>query len=171
MVLNIDGTFRCGHADRERGTAMTHVLAKGVMAIFVLCATAVMPLPATAGDWPMTLGDFWEVSTVQVKDGGDLTYANFIAGEWKASRDFAKSKGWIKDYMVLRNAYARKGEPDLYLITITDRLASGPEAEKRNDEFTAWRKKSNAQLVKESGDRAQIREIGSDILLQEMKFK
>jgi hypothetical protein len=142
-----------------------------LMATIVVCATAVVPTHAMAGDWPMTLGDFWEVSTVHVKDGGDLTYANFIANEWKTNQEFAKSKGWIKNYMVLRNAYTRKGEPDLYLIIITDRLASGPEAEKRNDEFTAWRKKNNAQLVKESGERAEIRELGSDILLQEMKFK
>jgi hypothetical protein len=150
---------------------MNRALVKGLMAGIVVFVTAVMPLHAMAGDWPMTLGDFWEVSTVHVKDGGDLAYANFIANEWKANQEFGKSKGWIKDFKVLRNVHARKGEPDLYLIVITDRLASGPEAEKRNDEFTAWRKKSNAQLTKESGERVEIRELGSDMLLQEMKFK
>jgi hypothetical protein len=73
--------------------------------------------------------------------------------------------------MVLGNAYVRKGEPDLYLVTITDRLASGPESEKRGDEYIAWKKKSNAQLVKESGNRAEVREIESSLLLQELKIK
>jgi hypothetical protein len=150
---------------------MKPVLAKTLMATLVVCATAWMPSRAMAGDWPMTVGDFWMVSTVHVKDGGDLAYANFLANEWKTNQEFGKSKGWIKDYKVLRNPYPRKGEPDLYLILITDRLATGPEAEKRNDEFTAWRKTTNAQLVKESGQRAEIRDLDSEILLQEMKFK
>ncbi|RZI57389.1 MAG: hypothetical protein EOP37_20675 [Rubrivivax sp.] len=46
------------------------------------------------------------------------------------------SKGWIKGYLLLSNAYPRKGEPDLYLILMTDRIATGPEGEKRNDEYS-----------------------------------
>lgn len=71
----------------------------------------------------------------------------------------------------MSNAYLRKGEPDLYLILMTDRIATGPEGEKRNDEYLAWRKKTDAQLQKESGNRFEFREIGSSMLLQEMKFK
>jgi asparagine synthetase A len=69
------------------------------------------------------------------------------------------------------HAYSRKGEPDLYLIVISERLATGPEGEKRNEEYTAWKKKSETQMQKESGDRLQIREIGSSSLLQELKFR
>lgn len=119
----------------------------------------------------MAQGDFWEVTGVHLKDGGELAYATFIATDWKADQEFAKSKGWIKGYMVLGNSYARKGEPDLYLVIITDRLASGSESETRGDEYIAWKKKSNAQLVKESGNRAEIREIQSGMLLQELKIK
>lgn len=124
-----------------------------------------------AGDWPLAQGDFWEITGVHLKDGGDLAYATFIATEWKADQEFAKSKGWIKAYMVLGNAYTRKGEPDLYLVTVTDRLVSGPESEKRGDEYIAWKKKSNAQLVKESGNRGEVRTIESNLLLQELKIK
>jgi len=129
------------------------------------------PIPAQASDYPMTQGDYWEVTGVHLKDGGGLAYAKFLASQWKADQDFAKSKGWIKSYMVLSNAYPRKGEPDLYLIIISDRLATGPEADKRNDEYLAWKKKTDAQLSKESGDRLEIREIESSELLQELKFK
>jgi hypothetical protein len=154
-----------------KGNAMKNVLATGLIATIFACATAVMPTRAMAGDWPMAQGDFWEVTGVHLKDGGELAYATFIATEWKADQEFAKSKGWIKGYMVLGNSYARKGEPDLYLVIIADRLASGSESEKRGDEYIAWKKKSNAQLVKESGNRAEIREIQSGMLLQELKFK
>ena len=119
----------------------------------------------------MIAGDFWEVTGVHLKDGGGLAYANFLATEWKANQEFAKSKGWIKSYMVFSNNLARKGEPDLYLVVISERLPTGPEGEKRDDEFTAWKKKTQAQMQKESGNRLEIREIGSSSLLQELKFR
>jgi hypothetical protein len=111
------------------------------------------------------------VTGINLKDGGGLAYANFLATEWKADQEFAKSKGWIKSYMVLSNAYARKGEPDLYLVVVSERLPSGPEADKRDDDYMAWKKKSQAQMQKESGNRVEIREIGSSSLLQELKFR
>jgi hypothetical protein len=73
--------------------------------------------------------------------------------------------------MVFGNAHARKGEPDLYLVVISERLPSGPEGDKRNDEYLAWKKKSQAQLVKESGNRLEVREVGGAALLQELKFR
>jgi hypothetical protein len=97
--------------------------------------------------------------------------ARAVADEWRANQEFAKSKGWIKGYMVLGNSYPRKGEPDIYLITITDRLASGAEGETRREEYIAWRKKTVAQMQKESGDRTEVRELGSNSLLQELKFR
>jgi hypothetical protein len=143
----------------------------GLMAAILVFAAAVMPTRALASDWPMVEGDFWEITGVHLKDGGALAYANFIATEWKADQEFAKSKGWIKSYLVFSNSYARKGEPDLYLVTVTDRLPSGSESDKRGDEYIAWKKKSNAQLVKESGNRAEVREIQGGMLLQELKIK
>lgn len=69
----------------------------------------------------------------------ELAYANFLAGEWREKQEFAKSKGWIRGYMVLSNVHARKGEPDLYLVTITDKIVSGAESESRSKEYMAWR--------------------------------
>lgn len=150
---------------------MKRVLAKVLVAGSLACATVMLPLQARAGDWPMTQGDFWEVTGVVLKGGGAMAYANFLASAWKADQEYAKSKGWIKSYMVMSNVHARKGEPDLYLVVVSERLPSGPEAEKRNDEYLAWKKKTNAQLQKESGDRAEVREIQGNLLLQELRFK
>jgi hypothetical protein len=150
---------------------MRTMVMKGLLALVLCSATAAIPMRALADEWPMTQGDYWEVTGIQLKDGGSLAYANFLATEWKADQEFAKSKGWIKAYMVFANPYNRKGEPDLYLVSISERLASGPEAEKRSDEYMAWKKKSQAQMQKESGNRAEVREIGSSMLLQELKFR
>jgi hypothetical protein len=151
--------------------SMKTSIAKGVL-VLTLCTVAIgMPTRAVASEWPMTQGDFWEMTGIHLKDGGALAYANFLASEWKADQEFAKSKGWIKGYMVLSNAFARKGEPDLYLIVVLERFPSGPESEKRDDEYLAWKKKTQVQLMKESGNRLEIREIDSSLLLQELKFR
>ena len=150
---------------------MRTVVMKGLLVLMLCSVSAAMPTRASADEWPMVQGDFWEMTGVHVKDGGALAYANFLATEWKANQEFAKSKGWIKGYLVLSNNYSRKGEPDLYLITIRERLASGPEVEKRIEEYTAWRKMTQAQMQKESGNRLEIREVGGTTLLQELNFR
>lgn len=146
-------------------------LKKGLAVLAFASIATAMPVRALAEEWPMAQGDFWEITGIHLKDGGALTYANFLAAEWKADQEFAKTKAWIKGYMVLSNAHSRKGEPDLYLVVITERLASGPEAEKREAEYVAWKKKTQAQMMKESGNRLEIREVGSSVLLQELKFR
>jgi hypothetical protein len=171
IALLISASLRIAAMVAAKGKTMKRVFLTGLIAATLACATAMIPTPAMAGDWPLAQGDFWEVTGVHLKDGGEMAYANFLATEWKADQEYAKSKGWIKGYMILSNAYTRKGEPDLYLVIISDRLASGPESDKRGDEYLAWKKKTNAQLVKESGNRLEIREIESGMLLQELKIK
>jgi hypothetical protein len=144
---------------------------KLVLMLAIGTASFATSAPAVADDFPLVAGDFWEVTGIHIKDGGGLAYATFLAGEWRKNQEFGKSKGWIKNYMILGNSYPRKGEPDIYLITITDRIATGAEGEKRSDEYLEWRKTTIAQMEKESGNRAEFRELGSNSLLQELKFR
>lgn len=146
-------------------------LAKPVI-FLVLCVTSVLTVTrAVADEWPLVQGDFWDVTAVHIKDGGAFAYANFLAGEWRENQEMAKSKGWIKSYKILANPYPRKGEPDLFLVTVTDRIVSGAESEKRQAEYMEWKKKTISQMEKESGNRAEFREIGSSELLQELTFR
>lgn len=144
---------------------------QGMLALIFASSLAALAAPAAAQEWPMTQGDLWEVTGVHLKDGGALAYTKFLANDWKANQEFAKSKGWIKDYRVFNNVHARKGEPDLYLVTVSERMPSGPEGEQRAAEFLAWKKKTQADMQKEAGDRLAIRDIGSNMLLQEAKFR
>lgn len=146
-------------------------LVRGMLVALVFASVMVTATQATADEWPFVQGDHWEVTGIHLKDGGGLAYANFLASEWRKDQEFAKSKGWIKSYTVLVNAYPRKGEPDLYLIAITDGVPSGAEGEKRQAEYMAWSKTSIADQQKASGNRAEFREVGSSSLLQEMKFR
>jgi hypothetical protein len=143
-----------------------------IILILALGASAMMMSASTvAQEWPMVGGDYWEVAAIDIKDGGGLKYANWLASEWRKNVEFAKSKGWIKDYMILSNVYARSGEASIYLIRIMENIPSGPEGEKRAKEYVEWRKKSVEQMQAESGNRAEYREVMSEELLQELKFR
>jgi len=138
-----------------------------------LCAAALL-LAANvsfADEWPLASGDFWEVTGIDTKDGGELKYAQWLATEWRKNTDFAKSKGWIKDVKILYNQYPRKGEPDLYLVWIRESIPTGAEGEKRAKEFQDWKKKTIETMVGESGNRAEYREVISSSLLQEAPFR
>jgi hypothetical protein len=135
-------------------------------------AATTMSAAATAQDqWPLVLGDYWEVTGIDLKDGGSLKYAEWLASEWKDNLEFSKSKGWIKDYKIFSNVHARANEPDLYLVTITESLVSAAEDDKRFEEFRAWKKKTIAQMQTESGNRAEYREALGDSLLRELKVR
>jgi hypothetical protein len=144
---------------------MVSVLALGASAI------AMSGAANAAEQWPLAFGDYWEVTGVDVKDGGGLQYAQFLAGEWKDNLEFSKSQGWIKDYKIFSNVHARSGEPDLYLVTITESIVSAAEGDKRFDAFQAWKKKTIQQMQSESGNRAEYREVMSDSLLQELSVR
>jgi hypothetical protein len=134
-------------------------------------AATMMASNVLAEDWPLVGGDYWDITGIDIKDGGDLKYANWLADEWQKNADFAKSKGWIKGYMVFGNVFPRAGEPDLYLVRIIESVVSGPEGEKRANEYQEWRKKSLEQMESESGNRAEYREVMSSMLLQDLTFR
>lgn len=150
---------------------MRRVIRNAVVTIAVGALSTMMAASAFADEWPLVGGDFWEVTGIDVKDGGSWKYANWLATEWRKDLEYSKSKGWIKDYMILANVHARKGEADLYLIRVREDIPSGPEGEKRQKEYMEWQTKSQEQLVGESGNRADYREVTSDSLLQVLKIR
>jgi len=150
---------------------MRRVIRKAVVTMAVAALSTMMAGSAFADEWPLVGGDYWEVTGIDVKDGGSWKYSNWLATEWRKNLEYTKSKGWIKDYMILSNVHARKGEADLYLIRVREDILSGVEGQKRQKEYSDWVKKSAEQMVDESGNRAEYREVTSDSLLQVLKFR
>ena len=146
-------------------------LRKAALLLMICAATGFWTSSLMAQDWPMTGGDYWDVTAITIQDGGGLKYANWLADEWREINEFAKSKGWIKEYFVLSNQYPRKGEPDLYLVQVFERMPTGAEGEERGKEFREWRKKTVADMVAERGNRAEYREVTSSSLLQVLNFR
>jgi hypothetical protein len=150
---------------------MKNLIPRTILVLALGASSMLMAARAIADEWPLVQGNYWDVTGVKLKDGGGLAYANFLASEWRENQEFAKSKGWIKSYMILANAYPRTGEPDMYLVTVTEDVPSAATSEKRQDEYMAWKKKTLVQMEKESGNRAEFREVISSSLLQELTFR
>jgi hypothetical protein len=150
---------------------MTKSIRKSLFILALGVSAMSMTANAFAQEWPLVGGDYWSITGIHIEDGGGLKYANWLASEWKKNAEFAKSKGWIKDYTLFENVFARAGEPDLYLVRVFEYLPSGAEGEKRYAEYMAWQKKSEEQMESESGNRAEYREVMSSSLLQELSFR
>lgn len=145
---------------------------KILMAGAMLIATPVaLPIAAAAQEFPLVAGDYTSISGIFVEDGGTLAYAKHLAGDWAKQQEFAKSKGWISDYKIYINVDARDGEPNLYLTSTYRNVPSGAELEKRDAEWEAWSKKTNAQLDAESGNRAKFRKLRGTMMLQEYTIR
>lgn len=141
----------------------------------VACAAAAVALgfgvPAAAQDLPITPGAYWDVSEIDVVDGQDAAYIDFLAASWKKSQEFAKKKGYIDNYYVLTNEYRRDGEPDLYLVTVYKKWYDTAEQERQRKEYEAFMQADQRKLMAESGGRAVMRKQVGSMLLREWKLK
>ena len=134
-------------------------------------ATMLFAFPAAAQDFPVKGGDYWTVGEITIDDGHFGDYADHLAGLYRKSVDFQKSKGWIKASYILANVNKRAGEPDLYLVTIADRPTTPAEDDARAKETNAYLQSSARQGDSESGARAKYRHLGGSMLLQEMTYR
>lgn len=143
------------------------------MKTFVLAAAAALAfaVPANAQESSYQPGVYWDVGMIDVEDGKGEAYADWLASEWKRNQEFAKSKRWIKDYFVLSNGYNRPGEPDLYLVTVFERMPDAAEDLRRQREYETWSKKNARQLDVEQGSRGTMRKVMGGMLLRELKLK
>lgn len=125
-------------------------------------------VPANAQNLPLVGGDYWDVTAVKIDDGHFGDYADFLVNKARRQNEFAKSKGWIKAYYILSNNNARKDEPDLYLVTVSDRIPTPAEQIARNKEMNAYIQSDDRKEIAASGQRATYRHITGDMLLQEL---
>ena len=122
------------------------------------CASTIaLAGPAAAQDYPLKGGNFWTVAKITIDDGHDGDYADHLAGAYRKNIDFSKSKGWIKNSYILSNVNKRAGEPDLYLVTISDRVTTPAEDEAREKELNAFLATTALDRDKQSGVRAKYR--------------
>ena len=129
-----------------------------------------LSVPASAQDLPLVGGDYWDVTSVKIDDGHFGDYADFLANRFRSDNEFAKSKGWIKAYYIFSNVNNRSDEPDLYLVTVSDHVATPAEQIARNKEINAHNQSNDRKEISSSGQRATFRHITADMLLQQLVF-
>lgn len=134
-------------------------------------ATMVFAVPVGAQELPLATGNFWNVAEITIDDGQFATYADHLAGQYRKSMDFQKSKGWIKDYYILSNNNKRANEPDLYLVTVFDHVPTPAEDIQREKEINAFLAEDTRKGIASSGNRAKYRKLGGNFLLQELTYK
>jgi len=134
-------------------------------------ATMLLSVPAAAQDLPLVGGDYWDVTSVKIDDGHFGDYADFLAGRFRSDNEYAKSKGWIKAYYIFSNVNNRADEPDLYLVTVSDHVATPAEQVARNKDINAHNASNDRKEIAGSGQRATFRHITADMLLQQLVFQ
>ena len=128
-------------------------------------------VPGIAQNYPMTGGEYVEVSSITIEDGHDVDYANYLAGQWRANQEYAKSQGWITGYEVLGNVNKRPGEADLILVVRYKSIPEGAEGERRGAQMREHLKQTDTQMAAASGDRAKYRHVLGSTLWQVLNFK
>ena len=146
---------------------------KNIFKVFavILLGVSAMNVAQAQDEPPFIGGDYWEVTGIKIADGAGLKYTRWLAGEWRKNSEFAKSQGWIKDFMVINNVHARSDEPDLYLIRVFENMATVEESEERRKKYMDWVKKSMDTMQAESGNRAEYRTVMSTSLLRQLNFR
>ena len=134
-------------------------------------ATMLFSSPVAAQEVPLIPGDYWECAEIDILDGQFSAYADYLAGRWRANQEFAKSKGWIKDYMIFSTVNARADEPDLYLCTVFERQPTAAEQMAREKEFDAFMKTDARKEDVAFAARGTMRKVGGSSLLQRMLFR
>jgi hypothetical protein len=134
-------------------------------------ATMALAAPATAQDLPLKGGNFWTVAEITIDDGHFGDYADHLAGAYRKNVDFSRTKGWLRNSYILSNVNKRAGEPDLYLVTISDHVTTPAEDEAREKELNAFLATTSRDQDKQSGVRAKYRKLGGVMLLQELLYK
>lgn len=116
-------------------------------------------------------GEYWDTTLIDVTDGQEETYMDWLAGEWRRNQEFAKSKGWISEYHILTNLYPRPGEPDIYIVTKFKQMYSADEQRAQQKEYEAFMKKDARRMTDESGKRGSFRKVVGGQLFQELLLK
>lgn len=133
-------------------------------------ALVVSPI-AIAQSGPFVGGDYVTVAAIVVEPGHGREYGIYLATEWKAEREFAKSQGWITGYEVLTNPHKRAGEPDVYLVNRFKTFADPAENDRRSKLTREHLKKTEAQMMAGSAERDKYRKTISTQLLRSQTFR
>lgn len=110
------------------------------------------------------------ITEVHTKPGMFNAYINDLNNLWRKFLDEQKKDGSVVGYSMYANTSPRDGEPDLYLVVT---YANWAAFDRGDEYFEKIREKviGSADEMREAGiKRGDLRRIGSNYTLQEIKF-
>ena len=116
-------------------------------------------------------GNVVAVTEVHIKDGMFNAYINDLNNAWRKFLEEQMKDGSVVGYNMFANVAAREGEPDLYLTTTYANWAAFDLGE---EYFNGIRDKvlGSADVARSANiKRGDLRTIGSNYNLQEVKFR
>jgi hypothetical protein len=116
-------------------------------------------------------GNIVQVTEVHIKDGMFNAYINDLNNVWRKFMEEQMKDGSVVGYSMFANVAAREGEPDLYL-TVT--YANWAAFDLGEEYFNGIRDKvlGSADAARSANiKRGELRTLGSNYNLQEVKFR
>lgn len=140
-----------------------------ILAVFLCLAFS---LTAVAQDHSRNWsnGTVWTVSNVHINDGMFNAYINDLNANYRKFMDGLKAEGDVVSYQMFSNAFARQGEPDLFLVVEYANWAAFDRSQDSTEEMAAKIFGSNEASRTANIDRGELREIGSTMVMQEISF-
>lgn len=144
-----------------------------VVVLSMVLFAALSSVPAVAQDhergWET--GNIVQVTNVHIKDGMFNAYINDLNNVWRKFLEEQMKDGSVVDYAMYSNPNSRKGEPDL-ILTVTYANWAAFDLGIEYIEEIGTRVLGSAEDMREANiDRGELRDIGSTIVYQEIKFK
>lgn len=139
----------------------------------ILACSAFLMTAAVAQDHSRNWddGNIVAVTEVHIKPGMFNAYINDLNNVWRKFIEEEKKDGSVVAYGMYSNTSPRQGEPDLYL-TVT--YANWAAFDRGEEYFDAIRDKvlGSEENMRNAGiKRGELRELGSEYMLQEITFR
>jgi len=151
---------------------MKKILTATLFAAGMAFSAPALAQPADAArESSYTYGTYWNVQGIYLEDGQFENYMDYLAGVYRRSQDYARTRGWISGYTILGNVNRRENEPHLYLVIEFPRLTTPQEDTEREALLNAHLQTTTRSATEQSGQRVTMRRLGSNLLLQELNLR
>ncbi|MDX1517157.1 MAG: hypothetical protein R3288_09975 [Woeseiaceae bacterium] len=146
----------------------TRIAAAVSFIVLALSANAALAQDHTRG-WEQ--GHVVQVTNVHIKDGMFNAYINDLNAHWRKFLEQQIEDGDVIRYGMYANPNSRKGEPDLILVVTFKDWGTFDRGVEYFEEL-GERVFGGMEEMRVAGvDRGELREIGTTMTLQEIRFK
>lgn len=144
---------------------------KSILATAGLAMALSMAAPAMAQDASYKSGSVWTAGRIHVLPGQFENYMDWLAKDWKRTREFGKKEGVELSYHVLQVNNPRKDEPNLILLIEYKDYLTTAQQDAFNIKLNAFLASDDRKQGEASAVRGAMREQWGSIEYQELILK